>query len=210
MAITKLSNSGIKTGGVLKYDSMLAGNAAYSPGSFESIATFALSSPAADVTFSNIPQTFTHLQLRISAQTDRSTYTTDEAWIIVNTQTSNAYHFIRIETDNNGTTMGSGGTTSTIIYGFNVASTASGTIPNFMGGGYADLLDYTSTNKYKTFRFLSGMDTNGGTGGFGGGVMIGQGTMYNNLNAITTIRVRPYLGSNFNANSNFALYGIKE
>jgi len=62
--VYKLSASSIT--GRTTYGSMLAGNTAYELiGDFESIATVSVGSGgAADVTFSSIPATFTHLQIR--------------------------------------------------------------------------------------------------------------------------------------------------
>ena len=63
MAVTKLSNSGIKTG-VLKYDSMLAGNTAYDPSATWLIQRVAGTGSSATITFSNIPTNYKHLQIR--------------------------------------------------------------------------------------------------------------------------------------------------
>ena len=63
MAVTKISNSGIKTG-VLKYDSMLAGNAAYDPAATWLIQRVNGTGSSTAITFSSIPQTYQHLQIR--------------------------------------------------------------------------------------------------------------------------------------------------
>jgi len=57
--------SSVKTGAI--GDSLLAGNAAFNPSSFESIAT-ATGSGQTSVTFSSIPSTYKHLQIRIIAR----------------------------------------------------------------------------------------------------------------------------------------------
>ena len=54
------------------------------PGYFESIATIIVpSAGAANVTFSNIPNTYTNLQIRILTKTDRATYAHDDFGIKV-------------------------------------------------------------------------------------------------------------------------------
>ena len=63
-----MSISSVKTGAI--GDSLLAGNAAYNPSSFESIATVTLGSSGA-VTFSSIPSTYKALQLRFMAKAIR-------------------------------------------------------------------------------------------------------------------------------------------
>jgi hypothetical protein len=65
-----------------------------------------------------------------------------------------------------------------------------------------DILDYTSTNKNKTTRALSGWDANGS-----GVVRLDSGLWFKTPEAITSIKI--YNASNFQANSQFALYGIK-
>ena len=67
MAVTKASNSGIKTG-ILKYDSFLAGNAAYDPAATWLIASTTLTAAQGWVEFTNIPSTYTSLQLRITGR----------------------------------------------------------------------------------------------------------------------------------------------
>ena len=63
--ITRLKLSTIEQG-LPKYRSMLAGNAAYVPSSYESIASATGTGSSGTITFSSIPSTYQSLQLRVS------------------------------------------------------------------------------------------------------------------------------------------------
>ena len=68
-----------------------------------------------------------------------------------------------------------------------------------------DLLDYKNTNKYKTIRILSGVETNSATG-----EKVGlQSALWMNTNAITQIDITSDSGGNWTTDTQFALYGIK-
>jgi hypothetical protein len=75
---------------------------------------------------------------------------------------------------------------------------------NVFGVGVIDILDYTSTNKYKTVRCLSGDDRNGS-----GDIQLSSG-LWMSTSAISSITLLAQTGSaNFAQYSSFALYGIK-
>ena len=112
----------------------------------------------ASITFSSIPQTFTHLQLKIFARSS-----------------SNAAG-INIPIQFNGDTGANyrshylGGTGAAAISGdlgasqtsLNAGWTAGNTdITNGFGCTVVDILDYTNTNKNKTTRSIGGIDSNG-------------------------------------------------
>lgn len=185
MAITKLSNSGIATGGVLKYDSMLAGNAAYSPTSFESIATAVISSPTASVSFTSIPQTYKHLQIRAVHQGSQAygeTILNSGSWI--------RRHYLY----GDGTSRVSGTDTSNALFGQN-STHWSITI--------LDLLDYTSTNKNRVYRAWNGTDQNGS------GIIHLFSGLDTTTTATNSITLTVTGGGTWSQYSHFALYGIK-
>jgi hypothetical protein len=94
--VYKLSASSVT--GRTNYGSMLAGNPAFvPPGDFQSIATVSVGSGgAANVEFTSIPATYTHLQLRWIAKTDRVN-TDDVVNMTFNSDTGANYswHYIR-------------------------------------------------------------------------------------------------------------------
>jgi hypothetical protein len=71
-----------------------------------------------------------------------------------------------------------------------------------------DILDYQSTNKYKTVRYLSGFDQNGATGANPRSVSMGSVLWSGTAAAITTIKLDAPANA-FVTGTTFALYGIK-
>ena len=160
---------------------------------YESIATTTLGSAQSTITFSSVPATYTHLQLRIL--TGSSGAATDSILIRLNSDTTATnYYWHRLYGD--GSTAFSGASNA------NTVIDVSGTGTNF-SGSIVDILDYANTNKYKTIRTLSGYDANGS-----GRVGLNS-TLWKNTAAVSNIVFVISGGANFPANSSFALYGIK-
>ena len=187
---------------------LLSGGAGGAGGtSYESIATTTVGSGGTGtITFSSIPSTFKHLQLRITAQTNRGTYGIDEGSMRFNSDSAQnyAYHFL----------YGDGSTVESIAQP-NQTKIATGTgslgttTGNNFGINIIDILDYTSTNKNKTVRILGGTDQNGLVGGLGGRVGLSSGVWFNSGTAVSSITITPANSSLFSQYSSFALYGIK-
>ncbi len=162
-------------------------------------------SGAANVEFTSIPATYSHLQIRGIVKVDRSNGNGD-LQIRFNSDTGSNYAYHRLL--GNGTSAvadGAGTTNGFIAYPVGDYTNAN----NVFTGFVCDILDYANANKYKTVRTLSGMDQNGLTAPNGdvGRVML-VSALWQNTNAITSIQLidpsnslRPY--------SSFALYGIK-
>ena len=158
---------------------------------------------ASNITFSSIPQNFTHLQLRIFGFTNRATYGLDVLLLRFNSDTGNNYATHALE--GGGSIPSSNGDESqSRILTSNIGTTVS----NFPGLIICDILDYTNTNKYKTTRMIGGVDVNGTIASVGGYVGINSG-LWQNTNAINTIFLAPFSGTAFAQNSRFDLYGIQ-
>jgi len=152
-------------------------------------------SATSSITFSSIPSTYKHLQIRWTALT--SSNNADLAFRF-NGDTGTNYTFHGIEgngTSASGSNNGTGLTSTPLGIGTSTASTA--------GVGVLDLLDYTSTNKYKTVRSLFGYDANGS-----GYIILRSGLWSATAAAITSVTILSSPG-NINSNSQFALYGVK-
>jgi hypothetical protein len=196
--VYKLSANSVKNGRTV-YGSMLAGNTAFIATAFESIATVTVGSGgAANVEFTSIPATYTHLQVRGIGRSTR-TATIDDLGIRINSDTGSnyAYHILR---GDGASVIAAAGATQTTGYAGRIAA-ASATSSVF-GVAVIDILDYANTNKYKTIRGLAGSDNNGN-----GNVEFGS-TLWMNTNAITNILLYPP-SFNFAQYTHFALYGIK-
>jgi hypothetical protein len=202
VAVYKTSNSGLLTR--REYTSFLAGNDQFVPnyavGAYDSIATTTLGTATASVTFSSIPATYTHLQIRFLARTNRADVN-DNVTIYYNSDTSqNNYTYHDFGGDGSGIFQyGTGAPTVNQMHSGTGATAAA----NNFGVGITDVLDYTNANKNKVLRNLGGVDNNGS-----GRVAMTSG-MWLNTNAITSITLTPSVGTTFTQYSSFALYGIK-
>ncbi len=201
MAVSRVKTSSILQG-FPKSRSLLAGNAAFNPSSFESIATTTVGSGGSStITFSSIPATYTHLQIRGIGRSDAAS---GNSWIYLrfngDSGTNYASHYLR----GNGTAAsasaltGAGNNTEQRLGDFPRADATSG----IFGVGVIDILDYTNTNKYKTTRFLGGADKNGS------GVVSLYSSVWLSTSAVTSITLTPQT-DNWVQYSSFALYGIK-
>jgi hypothetical protein len=173
------------------------------------IAGSTLASSASIYTFSSIPQTFTHLQIRAFGRTDRPTYNVGSYSMTINGDTGNNYsrHYMRSVPASPGTSVDAGGgaSVSFIDLGQFAGSTATSGI---LGCGITDILDYTNTNKNTTVRHIGGVETNGAASGVAGFVQMSSGAWFN-TNAVTSLSFYPIEGaSNFVAGTRFDLYGI--
>ena len=155
------------------------------------------SAGAANVEFTSIPATYTHLQLRTFIFGVDAT-PTGSINVQFNTDTGSNYAFHLLQGYGAGVDAYAG------------ASASNGRFFGYRGGirttyataGVVDILDYANTNKYKTMRGLAGNDFNGS-----GEIQLSS-SLWQNTNAITSIKV--YSSSqNFGQYSSFALYGVK-
>jgi len=167
--------------------------------SFESIATVTVGSGgAANVEFTSIPGTYTHLQVRALGQTSRSGFNVDTLRFQVNSDTGSNYSWHHLRGDGSAT-EGKGSATQSDMQAERALGTTTG---GSFGGVVMDILDYANTNKYTTFRLLGGVDANGS-----GAITFTSG-LWQNTNAIVSIKLYGD-AANFTQNSRFSLYGIK-
>jgi hypothetical protein len=180
-----------------------------STNSYESIATVTVGAGGQSlISFSSIPSTYKHLQIRYFAQTNRGTYGTDSSLVRVGaTSGDTGANYSRHNLYGDGSAAYAGGTASATSWtGVNDFGTSTGGI---FGVGIFDILDYQNVNKNKTMRELSGVDHNGAVGGFQTGtVTLNSGGWYSTT-AIGYIEIKSQNGNNFTQYSSFALYGIK-
>lgn len=170
------------------------------PAQFESINTVTVGTAQSTITFSSIPATFKHLQVRAII---RSSTAGADAWVnyALNGDTTTSNY-------GNHNLFGNGSSASA---GYNSGSdgnligramgSASGA-DNVFAANIFDILDYANTNKYKTTRTFIGQDNNGNRN------LVGLvSNLWRNTAAITTISFTT--ASNFQQYTQFALYGIK-
>jgi hypothetical protein len=164
--------------------------------SYESIATVSLGANQTTITFSSIPSTFKHLQVRGFLRTS-SGVNNHDLYIRMNGDTGSNYTHHSVRGD--GSNANAEGYASQVRMWLNRAAPADS---NIFGGVVIDILDYTNTNKYTTMRGLSGQDRNGA-----GQISLNSG-VWMNTSAVTSLTFNLSSGD-FTQYSQFALYGIK-
>ena len=174
----------------------------YSPtGSYNALAVYTVpSGGASSITFAGIPQSgYQHLQIRGIARYSFADANTGLVFTF-NSDSGNNYSFHQLRGD--GSTTYAGASPST-TYGLGGVAIANSSLANSYTGAVIDILDYTSTNKYKTVRSLSGYDANGS------GFINFCSSLWMNTNAITSISIFSSQSYNLAQYSQFALYGIR-
>jgi hypothetical protein len=168
---------------------------------YESIATTTVGGGgAATVSFTSIPATYTHLQIRGISRSTATGTGTEASLITFNSDSGTNYSYHTLRGDgSSATATGSASTTFMVFWG----SVRAGDTASVFGGSVVDILDYANTNKYKTLRALGGIDTNT-TVDY---IVLSSGN-WRSTSAVTGITIACGAG-NFAQYSQFALYGIK-
>jgi len=168
-------------------------------GAYDSIATVTSTGSAGDITFTSIPATYKHLQIRGILRTS-DTGSFNNQGMRFNSDTGSNYKSHTLRGD--GTSATSGVVAGSTNFNDFMRAASNSLTAGIFSAIVMDILDYADTNKYKTFRALEGGDANGsGSIGLTSGV-------YMSTNAINSITISPSGGTAIQYSS-FALYGIK-
>lgn len=202
MAISRVTLSSVKQG-FPKSRSFLDGNSAYIPTSFESIQTYTLVSSQASVTFSSIPSTYKHLQLRLISQDTNNNNFPASYDLEFNGSAGTDYD--RHEIIGDGSAATSNGFASTPYIRMTNSQTRAYTgMTNNFGASIIEIIDYASISKNKVVRAFTGAEGNSTGQGYAVNLISGE---WRSTAAITQIKLTS--GNSFSAKSTFALYGIK-
>jgi hypothetical protein len=170
---------------------------------YELIESFVVTgSSTTSVTFSSLgtySSTYKHLQLRMTARTDRATVV-DYVRLRFNGDSGSNYAFHNLS----GSALG--GVTSNYETGtqFNLLRAASAnSSANIFGAITTDILDAYSTTKNKVTRTLGGVSSSTSSE-----IVLASG-LWSNTASITSIFCGVGGGTNFVAGSRFSLYGIR-
>jgi len=196
MAFKSLATSGIIN--FAKYQNALVGNAGFDPSSDFLITETLISTNTATVTFSSIPSTYKHLQIRVVARTDRSAYDVEDVNLKINGASGTSYTLHTLTGD--GTSVTSFGNGDSDRIDLVPTSTAASPTSAF-GANIVDILDYANTSKFKTVRILGGMNSTSYKF-----VRLSSGS-YKSTSAVSTITVSGGAGGNFIAGTRISLYG---
>jgi hypothetical protein len=198
MAITRAKTSSVAQGPSTK-KTLLGGNDVILGGSYDAIGVVDVGSGGqASVTFSSIPGTYKHLQIRfLSRDVSSASYFTVQ--FNGDTSASNyTWHTLK----GDGASATAGGATTGTFPGA-VIDQAAGAGTSIFSAGIVDILDYANTSKNTTVRSFVGFDANGS------GAINPQSSLWLNTAAITSITFIYNGGFNVDQYSSFALYGIK-
>ena len=180
--------------------SQISGHLWAPAGAYESIATTTLGTATASITFSSIPSTYTHLQVRYIGRDNRASNSDDLMFRFNSDATTANYNSHRLIGDGSTASAdrvtGYAGTLSAFVTGATAGA-------SMFGAGVTDILDYANTSKYKTTRSIGVNDKNGS-----GFVSFISG-LWMSTSAITNIEIIPLNGTLFNQYTQFALYGIR-
>jgi hypothetical protein len=180
----------------------LIGSYSAASGAYDSIAAGVGNGSATAITFSSIPSTYTHLQVRLIVRGTRS-FSSEQLYIRLNGDSGNNYTYHYFQGD--GTGAGTGYSTGTTVYLVNQFPAANENA-NIYSASVIDVLDYTDTNKNTTMRGASGYDNNGNTAVTNSTVWNSSG-LWMNTAAVTSLTVLS--NGAFTTGTSVALYGIK-
>ena len=175
---------------------------------FDSIGSVTLGTSATAITFANIPQTYTHLQIRGVTKCSGGA--------------SGGQSGVKIQVGNNSADTGfnyhyhwlSGNGTAISYYSVSPGqgnlyfeSPWNGT--GVFGPVVIDIFDYANTNKAKNATIFTGGDWNGASNNQNIRYISGLWTSTAAINTITFTQTSPYSDGDFGTGTTLALYGIK-
>ena len=163
--------------------------------SYESIATITGTGSSGTISFTSIPSTYKHLQVRwMGKSTSTGTYTA----LTFNGDSGASYATHSVYgTGSNPAATEAYSNNSSMSGGFLTASTDTG-----FGIAVLDILDYANTSKNKTLRGLTGRENNGS------GIVALISGLWMSTSAVNRLDITVNAGS-WSTTSSFALYGIK-
>jgi hypothetical protein len=170
-----------------------------SSNSYELISTVIASGSVSTISFSSIPSTYKHLQIRGAVRTASSSANTG-CEITFNGDTGGNYSWHTLA--GNGSGAYSEGQTSQSYITTNSFAGNGSTTGDF-GAIILDIFDYANTSKNTTTRLMGGH-----TSDLGRQIRFESGLWFNTA-AVTTVQFKGYSSLNYVVGSRFSLYGIK-
>jgi hypothetical protein len=172
-------------------------------GSYESIAT-ATPNGVSSVTFSSIPSTYKHLQVRVMCKSEATGAFAVSLVGTFNSDSGANYVWHKLQGDGSSATSENGtGQTWTLFTNAGLQNDAS--LNNMFGVAIIDIADYASTTKFKTVRSFNGVNANSTSTNYRISL---ESNLWRDTAAINNISFSP-LGSTFLAGTVISLYGIK-
>ena len=169
----------------------------------EAIATTYLEADAASVTFSSIPQTYEHLQLRYTLALAATNNTYQRLYLGDGSADTGANYSQHVMYGHDSTTPAAwSGTASS--HGIYLGQAPGSPDRAWSGPTIVDILDYVNTNKNTTAMVLN---WDGGTESNADYVQFASG-LWDDTAAVDTILINNRYANNFLRGSEFTLYGL--
>lgn len=199
MAINRVLQSSVQSG-LPKFDSVWDGTSAV--GSMEAISAIVLTSTVNGFEFNNIPQTYSHLQIRMTCFNPSGPATTiGSLYLRLNGDTASNYNTHYLNAGGSPTpTLGKGGSANSTFMYAGIQYSAG----TYFAANIIDILNYSNTNMYTTIRAMGGADNNSN------GYIQFQAGAWRNSAAVTSIQFSDNASTfSLGQYSTISLYGIK-
>lgn len=176
------------------------------PTSYESIATASGTGSSNTITFSSIPSTYKHLQIRFIAKTTSTTGSDFALDLRFNSDTATNYPWHQLWSDGTSVQAGGFAATTRIVLSSRIPDSYT-SWANMFEVGVIDIIDYASTSKNKTVRANLGKNVNL-TGAQDQEIKLVSGS-WQSTSAVNSISLITSGTTNWTTSTQFALYGIK-
>jgi hypothetical protein len=173
-------------------------------GAYESIQTVSVGAGGtASISFTSIPSTYKHLQIRGILKGNNGLSTDDTAILRFNSDTATNYSYHTIYA-NGGASVNANLNGATVSF-INTYGIPSSGFTSTFSSTILDILNYANTSFYKTVRWINGFDSNGNSNSIDY-----TGGNWRSTSAITSITISPTSGATaWLQYSHLALYGVK-
>ena len=200
MAVSRLSQTSLQNA-FQKYNNVWDGRSAV--GSMDSLGSVAVTSATSAITFTNIPQNYTNLEIRIVGKSTRANSSGSTVFTTVNSDTTATnYRGQYVVATHGSSTVTSGPLAQDAGYYLYTGLAQGANATNQVTANITTIFDYANTNKYKTSRTILGEDNN--TTGYSGVYQC----LWMNTAAITSLSFI-ILSYTWAIGSKISLYGIK-
>ena len=185
---------------------ILASSQQAGTGAFWNLATVTGNGSASTLTFSSIPSGYKSLHIRGIAKDTTSLTTPINLSLRFNGDSASNYAASQFYSNTNGSVYSGTQSSSTVITLQAADAPGSYGAANAYGSSIVDIIDYSSTTKYKTIKSISGITQNSSV--LSSGTIVLNGGVCQSTAAITSIAIIEGAG-NFTTNTTYTLYGVK-